>query len=112
MRSSPSSTAADDAVAAWEQVLRECSAAIDEQRALLLFIEADPLAEHDVAAVAAFVPPAAMPPLPDSLVPMVGTLVDITNGLTELAARLAARSQPRLAARPVRTGQSTMDALL
>ena len=113
LRTSPDSAAA--ALDEWEQVLSAYSAALDEHRSVLLVIEADVAADHDVPPAPSFVPPPSMPPLPHQLVSWAQTLMGTTDGLVQLATELATRSEPQRPSRPTHASvanEATLDALL
>ena len=110
-----SSDSSAEALGEWEEVLSAYSAALDEHRSVLLVIEADVVADHDVPPAPRFVPPSSMPPMPDELVSWAQTLMGTTDGLVQLATELATRSEPQRMSRPTHASvanEATLDALL
>lgn len=108
-------------VAAWEEALRAYASGLDEHRTTLLGVEADSAAVLPVEPPPAFVPPADLQPMPESLLPWARQLLEQTSGLVQLAAELAERSERSLALngrnhrhRPILADASvsTWDALL
>jgi hypothetical protein len=110
---SPEGSAA--ALREWEELLSSYSAALDEHRNVLQFVEEDVAAEHDVVPAPTFVPREDMPPLPQELRPWAHTLMETTDALVRLATELSVRSEPRRATRSPQDApatEATLDAFL
>lgn len=84
----------------WDELLRAFAEVLDDQRAVLLGVDADAVFDDSVVAPPAFMPPAGAPPMPYELRSRAASLQRETDGLLELARELLGRLEPTIAAAP------------
>jgi hypothetical protein len=93
-------TAASDAAARWDDMLRAFAEIVEQQRAFLLTIDLDNPLDEVALAVPHLELPADMPPMPPEFATWASSLLRDTAGLTELATEALARHPAPQVRRP------------
>lgn len=99
-------------VALWDDVMRAYAAVLDEQRALLLSVDAEHPLDLDGVALPWFEPPGDLPAMPDELRGRAHALLVETQGLAALAREVLAQHPipgSRTFARGAGDGGSALD---